>query len=68
MQPDDIDFFGIHDEDLCGHTVHSIACSQCNGIICGSRIGLAYDGKPLVLCGRRDEAREVIAAMHERVG
>ena len=52
--------------DLLGHEPKELACNQCGGAFCGHRAGRVLDGKPLIMCGRKDEVREILAALKPR--
>jgi len=54
------------EEDLLGHASEDIACNQCGGAFCGHRVGRVFEGKPLIMCGRKDEVREILAALKRR--
>ena len=57
-QPD----FELREADLLGYAPEQLACVQCGGVFCGLRVGRVYQGRPLILCSRKEEAREVLAA------
>ena len=52
--------------DLLGHEIDEITCNQCGGAFCGHRVGRVLEGKPLIMCGRKDEVREILAALKRR--
>ena len=52
--------------DLLDHAPDDLACVQCGGIFCGWRVGRVYEGKPLIMCGRKDEVQEVLANIGRR--
>ena len=49
-----------------GYAPEDLACNQCGGAFCGHRVGRVLSGKPLIMCGRKDEVREVIASIGRR--
>ena len=51
-------------KDLCGYTVSELECKQCGGTFCGARVGRLYEGKPLIMCGRKACVEEVLAHEH----
>jgi len=48
-------------EDLCGYTVGELECKQCGGTFCGARVGRLYEGRPLIMCGRKSCVKEVLS-------
>ena len=54
------------DEDLSGHAPDELACNQCGGAFCGHRVGRVFRGKPLIMCSRKDEVREILAHLSRR--
>ena len=56
----------LTEADLLGHEVEEISCNQCGGAFCGLRAGRVLDGKPLIMCGRKDEVKEILAALKRR--
>ena len=55
----------LHEEDLLGYSAKDVACHQC-GSCCGRRAGRVLDGKPLIMCTRKEAAREVLARLGKR--
>ena len=55
----------LHEEDLLGYSAKGVACHQC-GSCCGRRSGRVLDGKPLIMCTRKEAAREVLARLGKR--
>ncbi len=55
----------LHEEDLLGYSAKDVACHQC-GSCCGRRAGRVLDGKPLIICTRKEAAREVLARLGKR--
>ncbi len=51
-------------KDLCGYTVGELECKQCGGTFCGARVGRLFDGKPLIMCGRKTCVKEVLSREH----
>ena len=43
----------LHEEDLLGYSAKDVACHQC-GSCCGRRAGRVLDGKPLIMCTRKE--------------
>ena len=58
--------FELCEDDLLGYSLDEIECVQCGGVFCGLRVGRIYEGKPLILCSRKKEAREILAAWKSR--
>lgn len=56
----------LDESDLLGHDPETLRCNQCGGAFCGHRVGRVYEGKPLIMCGRKDEVREVLALLGRR--
>ena len=56
----------LDESDLMGYAPEDLACNQCGGAFCGHRVGRVLSGKPLIMCGRKDEVREVIASIGRR--
>ena len=56
----------LSESDLNGHAPEELACNQCGGAFCGLRAGRVFKGKPLIMCGRKDEVREVLALLGRR--
>lgn len=56
--------FELLEKDLLGYAVDDIACVQCGGVFCGLRVGRIFKGKPLILCSRKDEVKEILARKH----
>ena len=52
-------------EGLCGYTVGELECKQCGGTFCGARVGRLYDGKPFIMCGRKESVKEVLSREHK---
>lgn len=52
-------------KDLCGYAAAELECKQCGGTFCGARVGRLYDGKPLILCGRKACVKEVLSHEHK---
>ena len=52
--------------DLLGYAPETLECNQCAGAFCGLRAGRVYKGKALVMCGRKDEVKEVLASLGRR--
>lgn len=55
----------LHEEDLLGYSTKDVACHQC-GSCCGRHVGRVLDGKPLIMCTRKEAAREVLARLGKR--
>lgn len=55
----------LHEEDLLGYSAKDVACHQC-GSCCARRAGRVLDGKPLIMCTRKEAAREVLARLGKR--
>ena len=49
------------DADLLGYAPEELACNQCGGTFCGFRTGRVLNGKPLVMCTRKDEVKRVLS-------
>ena len=56
----------LTEADLHGHAPEDLACNQCGGAFCGSRAGRILDGKPLIMCGQKDEVKEILASIGRR--
>ena len=56
----------LTEADLLGHTPETLECNQCGGAFCGLRAGRVLEGKPLIMCGRKDEVKEILAALGRR--
>lgn len=56
----------LTEADLLGHSPDELACNQCGGAFCGHRVGRVLNGKPLIMCGRKDETREILSALKRR--
>lgn len=54
------------DEDLQGFDPKELECNQCGGTFCGMRVGRIYKGKPLIMCSRRDNVKQVLGQEGER--
>ena len=52
--------------DLLGYSPEDLACNQCGGAFCGLRVGRVLEGKPLIMCSRKDEVKEVLASLGKR--
>lgn len=53
--------FELREGDLLGHSLDDVACAQCGGVFCGLRVGRVYQGKPLILCSRKDEVKDILS-------
>ena len=53
-------------DDLLGHTPEDLACNQCGGAFCGLRVGRVFEGKPLIMCSRKDEVIDILAFLNRR--
>ena len=53
--------FELTDADLLGHEPEELECKQCGGVFCGHRVGRIFRSKPIILCSRKDEVREILA-------
>lgn len=51
--------------DLLGYSEKDVACHQCSSC-CGERAGRVMDGKPLIMCTRKEATREVLSHMKRR--
>ena len=49
-----------------GHAPEKLACNQCGGAFCGLRVGRVYQGKPLIMCSRKDEVKDILAHLSRR--
>lgn len=58
--------FELTAQDLLGYSPSEIACNQCGGAFCGLRAGRVFEGKPLIMCARKSEVREILAALGRR--
>ena len=58
--------YELQKDDLLGHSPDDIACVQCGGVFCGLRVGRIYEGRPLILCSRKDAVKEILAAKPRR--
>ena len=56
----------LTEADLHGHAPEELACNQCGGAFCGSRAGRILDGKPLIMCGQKEEVKEILASIGRR--
>ena len=56
----------LTEADLRGHTPEELACNQCGGAFCGLRVGRVFDGKPLIMCSRKESVKNVLAALKRR--
>ena len=56
----------LTEADLQGHSPEDLACNQCGGAFCGSRAGRILDGKPLIMCGQKEEVKEILASVGRR--
>ncbi|MBQ9041927.1 MAG: hypothetical protein IJ111_03845 [Eggerthellaceae bacterium] len=56
----------LTEADLLGHAPEALECNQCAGAFCGLRAGRVYKGKALIMCSRKDEVKEVLAALSRR--
>jgi hypothetical protein len=56
----------LSESDLNGHTPEELACNQCGGAFCGLRAGRVFEGKPLIMCGRKEEVKEILASLSRR--
>ena len=56
----------LTEADLLGHAPEDLACNQCGGAFCGSRAGRILDGKPLIMCGQKEEVKEILASIGRR--
>ncbi len=52
--------------DLMGHDPAELACNQCGGAFCGLRVGRVYQGKPLIMCSRKDEVKDILEHLSRR--
>lgn len=52
-------------EQLCGYSMSELECKQCGGTFCGARVGRLYNGKPLIMCGRKSCVKELLAHEHK---
>ncbi len=52
-------------EDLLGYSEKDVACHQCSSC-CGRRAGRVLEGRPLIMCTRKEAAREVLARLGKR--
>ena len=62
----DIRKLELDEADLLGHLVEDLACNQCGGAFCGWRVGRVLEGRPLIMCGRKGEVKEILAALGRR--
>ena len=60
------DNYELQKGDLLGFSPDDIACAQCGGVFCGLRVGRIYEGKPLILCSRKDAVKKILAAKPNR--
>lgn len=56
----------LTEADLLGHQPDDLTCNQCGGAFCGLRVGRVVDGKPLIMCSRKREVKEVLASIGRR--
>ena len=61
--PDHARKLELTESDLQGYEPEELACNQCGGAFCGLRVGRVFDGKPLIMCSRKDEVKEVLASL-----
>ena len=54
------------DADLLGCTLDDVSCNQCGGAFSGLRVGRVYQGKPLIMCSRKDEVKDILAHLSRR--
>ena len=54
------------DADFLGYAPQELACNQCGGAFCGLRVGRVYQGKPLIMCSRKDEVKDILAHLSRR--
>lgn len=51
----------LGEDDLLGYFKEDLVCRQCSGF-CNFRAHVLLDGKPISLCGLKDEVREVLSS------
>ena len=56
----------LSESDLKGHAPEELACNQCGGAFCGHRVGRVCEGRPLIMCGRKEEVGEILASLSRR--
>lgn len=56
----------VTEADLLGYAARDVECVQCGGAFCGLRVGRVLDGKPLIMCPRKEPAKEVLAKLERR--
>ena len=56
----------LEESDLLGHDPETLRCNQCGGAFCGSRAGRIFDGKPFIMCGQKEEVKEILASLSRR--
>ena len=56
----------LDEADLLGYAPDELACNQCAGAFCGLRSGRVFKGKALIMCGRKDEVKEILTALKRR--
>ena len=54
------------DADFLGYAPEELACNQCGGAFCGLRVGRVYQGKPLIMCSRKDAVQDILAHLSRR--
>ena len=58
--------FELTEADLLGYSPDELRCQQCGGVFCGLRVGRVLDGKPLIMCSRKEEVKKVLASLGRR--
>ena len=53
-------------DDLLGFDPEELQCNQCAGTFCGLRVGRVLEGKALIMCTRKEAAKEVLTALGKR--
>ena len=56
----------LTETDLLGFVSDALECNQCGGAFCGMRVGRVYKGKPLIMCSRKPEVKEILATLKPR--
>lgn len=56
----------LTEADLFGYAITDVECVQCGGAFCGLRVGRVLAGKPLIMCPRKEPAKEVLAKLGRR--
>lgn len=46
--------------DLCGRPLSDVACHQCGGTLCNSKMGVIYDGRAMLFCAGKRATRELL--------